>query len=954
MRDLPSGTVTFLFTDIEGSTQRWEHYPRFMKSAVERHDAIMREAIEANEGSVFRTEGDAFRAAFGTVLPALNAALQAQRALETEPWAPEIAPIRVRMALHVGAVEVRDGDYVGPSLNRIARLIATAYGGQTLLTMATEQLVRDDLPPGVSLRDMGEHRLKDLIRPEHIFQLVIPDLPAEFPPLKTLNNRLNNLPRQATAFIGREKEVEEVCALFRRPDVALLTLTGPGGTGKTRLGLQAAAELIDDFPDGVWFVDLAPLTDADLVIPAITGVLGIKESASSSLVDTLSDYLRDKRMLLVLDNFEHVIAASPQVSQLLAICPYLKVLVTSRLPLRVSGEHEYPVLPLTLPDPRHLPSLKQMTQYEAVRLFIERAVAIRPDFQVTNENAPAIAEICARLDGLPLAIELAAARIRLFPPQALLNRLSSRLALLTGGGKDLPARQQTLRGTIEWSYDLLEEGEKQLFHRMSVFQGGRTFEDLEAVCNFDGKLSVDLLEGIEGLVSKSLVQQREDDRGEALFGMLETIQEYAREKLAESGEDEELRRQHLVYYVKVAEEIGPRLMGEWQRQCLQRLDEEYANIRAAMQWARRAGAREGERNDERDDAEQGLRLAAAIGRFWLALGKYHEGREELEGALSSVPGPDNIDEVAKEASAARTQDKELAQSKGRAFYAVAWITHNQGDLAAAQVNFENALQMARYSGDRMLIAECLSDLAMLASMAGDYATERSLQEQSLAVLREIGDKAAVAASLRNLGHTAELHENFTSASSLYEQSLEAAREVGNLSMVAAALGDLGSIAYEQGDYASARSFQDQSLAILRETGNTTEIAYRLYYLGLATDAQGDQDLAISLYKESLAMHREADDRLGICMCLAGLSDWAGMREGLSNEQRERAVGLLGAATVQYEAIGYVLRPSQRVRYVQGLSSAKAQLGDTAFEKAWRKGQSMSMEQAIGYALKGEA
>jgi predicted ATPase/Tfp pilus assembly protein PilF len=702
----------------------------------------------------------------------------------------------------------------------------------------------------------------------------------------------------------------------------------------------------------VWFVDLAPLTDADLVIPTITGVLGVKESAGRSLVDTLSYYLRDKQMLLVLDNFEHVIAASPQVSQLLASCPHLQVLVTSRLPLRLSGEHEYPVLPLALPDPRHLPSLERLTQYEAVRLFIERAVAIKPDFQVTNENAPAIAEICARLDGLPLAIELAAARIRLFPPQALLNRLSSRLALLTGGGRDLPVRQQTLRGTIEWSYHLLEEGEKQLFHRMSVFQGGRTFEDLEAVCNFDGKLRVDLLEGIEGLVSKSLVQQREDDRDEALFGMLETIQEYAREKLAESGEEEDLRRQHLAYYVKVAEEIGPRLIGESQRQCLQRLDEVYDNIRAALQWARRVGARKGEREDraDADDSEQGLKLAAAIGRFWLALGKYHEGREHLEGALSSVPAPDNTGDGA---GAAGAHDKELAQSKGRALYAVAWIAHNQGDLAAAQEDFEKALQMARYSGDRMLMADCLSDLAMLASMAGDYTTEQSLKEQSLAVLREIGDRAAVAASLRNQGHTAELHENLTSANSLYEQSLEAAREVGNTSMAAAALGDLGSVAYERGDYAAARSFQEQSLTILRGTGNTTDIAYRLYYLGLATDAQGDYATAISLYKEGLAMHREADDRLGICMCLAGLSDWAGVREGLSNEQRERTVALLGAATAQYEAIGYVLRLRERARYSKGLSSARAQLGDTAFEKAWRQGQSMSMEQAIEYALQVE-
>jgi tetratricopeptide (TPR) repeat protein len=588
-------------------------------------------------------------------------------------------------------------------------------------------------------------------------------------------------------------------------------------------------------------------------------------------------------------------------------------------------------------------------------LFIERAVAIRPDFQVTNDNAPAIAEICARLDGLPLALELAAARIRLFPPQSLLNRLSSRLAVLTGGGRDLPARQQTLRGTIEWSYDLLEKGEKQLFHRMAVFQGSRTFEDLEAVCNFDGKLQVELLEGIEGLVSKSLVQQREDDRGESLFGMLETIQEYAREKLAESGEEETLRRAHLAYYVKLAEELGPSLMGESQRECLQRLEEEYDNIRAALQWARQGGKEKGERGE----AQQGLKLAAAIGRFWVVLGKYHEGREYLEGALSSVPGPHTADEGTDAASATnatddtRAKDKELARAKGRALYAVGWIAHNQGDLAAAQISFEKALEMARHARDRMLEADCLSDLAMLASMAGDYATEQSLQQQSLAVLRDIDDKAAVATSLRNQGHVAQLHENLTSARSLYEQSLAAAREVGNTSLAAAALGDLGSVAYEQGDYATARSLQEQSLAILRETGNRTGVAYCLYSLGLTADAQGDYTGAISLYKESLAIHREAGDRLGIAWCLAGLGDWECVREGQSKEQRERAVRLLSAASAQYEVIGHVIRPDVRARYEQGLSRARAQLGDEVFERAWVQGQSMSMEQAVEYALQDE-
>ncbi|MFL5732669.1 MAG: ATP-binding protein, partial [Chloroflexia bacterium] len=690
MSELPSGTLTFLFTDVEGSTARWEHHTQAMKVALERHDSILRRAIEENGGYVFRLEGDAFRAAFSTAPAALLAALHAQRGFAAQPeqWPEETGPLRVRMALHTGAVELKNGDYVGPSLNRMARLLSTAHGGQTVLSQATEQLVRDSLPTGANLIDLGEHRLRDLIRPERIFQLVVPGLPSDFPPLKTLDSRPNNLPLQPTPFIGRVKEMAGLREMMERDDLRLLTLTGVGGTGKTRLAAQVAADLLDGYPDGVWFVDLAPLTDNRQVMPAVAGVLGVKENAGGPLVEALIDSVGQKQMLLVLDNFERVVAAAPQVSQLLVACSGLKVLATSRVPLRVSQEQEYPVSPLALPDPAHLPSLEQLTQYEAVRLFIDRAVAIRPDFEVNNDNAPAVAEICARLDGLPLAIELAAARIRLFPPRALLSRLSSRLKLLTTGGKDLPARQQTLRGTIEWSYDLLDEGERQLFHRTAVFQGGRTFEAFEAVCNYDGQLKVDLLEGIEALVSQSLMQQREGVDGEPRFLMLETIQEYGREKLAESGEEAELRRQHLAYYLTLAEEAGPHLTGEGQYEWLVRLEEEYDNIRAGLRWAREEG--------ERRDAEDGLKLAAAMGDFWGILGRYREGREQLEGALAAVPEEQTGD----------ARSKEVARAGGRALYALGAITHNQGDLAAARAYMEKGLEVARYAGDLRCVADC--------------------------------------------------------------------------------------------------------------------------------------------------------------------------------------------------------------------------------------------------------
>jgi len=413
----PTGTVTFLFTDIEGSTKLWENNAPAMQAALARHDDLLRSAIEEHDGYVFKTVGDAFCCAFTTVPVALETALEIQRRLISSEW-EEIGPLRVRMALHTGAAEERDGDYFGPPLNRVARLMSAAHGAQVLLSLPAQELVRDQLPAGTSLRDLGEHRLKDLFRPERVYQLLAPGLPSEFPPLRTLDTYRNNLPLQPTPLIGREKEVSEVCDLLRHDETRLLTLTGPGGIGKTRLALQAAADLLDDFPDGTFFAQLATLTEAELLLPAVAETLGVREIGEQPLDESLKDYLSERRLLLVLDNFEQVLEAAPQVTELLAGAPGLKVLATSRTPLGLYGEKEYAVPPLSVPDVRHLPDLKSISQYDAVRLFIERAKSAKVDFELTNESAPAVAEICVRLDGLPLAIELAAARIKMLPPRA--------------------------------------------------------------------------------------------------------------------------------------------------------------------------------------------------------------------------------------------------------------------------------------------------------------------------------------------------------------------------------------------------------------------------------------------------------------------------------------------------------------------------------------------------------
>ncbi len=564
----PSGTITFLFTDIEGSTRLWESQTGAMQRSLARHDQVVRKAIESHFGYVFKTVGDAFCAAFATAMDGLEASLDAQRALAAEPWEVE-GGIRVRMALHTGTAEEREGDYFGQTLNRVARLLGVGYGGQILVSLVTEELLRDDLPDEVSLRNVGEHRLKDLMRPENVFQVYHPELRPEFPSLKSLDAHPNNLPLQPTPFIGREKELAAVQGFLTEDAVRILTLTGPGGTGKTRLSLQAAADLSERFEDGIYFVDLSAIDTAPYVIPAITRTLGIRESGGRQHIDLLRDFTGHKRMLLILDNFEQIAGGASCALQLLSACPSTKLVVTGREALHLRGEQVYPVPPLSVPKIRlasQLP-IEHLHQYEAVSLFIERARAVRPDFTATNENAPAIAEICARLDGLPLAVELAAARVALLTPRAILERLGRRLSLLTGGLSDLPHRQQTLRATIDWSYRLLTPLEQTLLREMSVFEGGAMLDAVEHVCACAGEDDAVVLETLSGLAGKSLLV-REDRAGEPCFVMLETIREYAGELLEKSGGAEAIRDAHVRYFLARAEHLRPLLRGTTRKDSL--------------------------------------------------------------------------------------------------------------------------------------------------------------------------------------------------------------------------------------------------------------------------------------------------------------------------------------------------------------------------------------------------
>jgi predicted ATPase/class 3 adenylate cyclase/DNA-binding CsgD family transcriptional regulator len=1024
MAELPSGTVTFLFTDIEGSTRLWERHPQAMPDALTRHDAIMRQAIVEQNGVVYKVIGDAFQAAFPMALAACAAALAAQHALASEAWGV-VGAVPVRMALHTCAAVPEDGDYRTGALNRLGRLMGVVHGGQIVLSRTTADLARDTLSPDVTLRDLGEHHLRDL-RPEHIFQLVAPNMPADFPPLKTLDRHPHNLSVQPTTLIGREQELAAIDALLRRADVRLVTLTGPGGTGKTRLGVQVAAELLADFKDGVWFVNLAPISDPTLVAATVAQTLGIKEQAGRALSDSLKDYLGEKQLLLLLDNFEQVVEAAPLVSELLASAPGLNVLATSRIPLHLSGEREFAVAPLGLPPRSNAPqrtsgtaggrnnenmtldpalaTVAELTQYAAVQLFIERAQAVKADFAVTNVNAPAIAEICHQLDGLPLAIELAAARIKLFPPQALLTRLSSRLRLLTGGARDLPERQQTLRSTIDWSYALLGAGEQALFARLGVFVAGCTLEAVEAVCNADGDLPMDVIDGITALLNQSLLRQVEVN-SEPRFTMLETIREYALEQLEGSGEAKALREWHAQHFVALAEAAEPELVGSRQAEWLNRLEGERDNLRTVLAWSLTDkniqpslrgsdGSQADQAADRRDPvasspallisaaaAEVGWRLAGVLGRFWELRGPWSDGRMGLAVALARAPTT-TMRQQAAHAKALNTAgniarysmgDLTLARAcleESLALYralgdkpGIAAVLRNMGELAWLDQEhvvrialLEQSLALYRELNDKAGIAQLLKDLGNAAWSQGELARATGLLEESLALYRELNNKAGTAVTLTGLGVVARWHGAYARSAALLEQSLGLSRELGDKSNSALTILNMGHNALAQGEYTRAAALLEQSLGLAREVEGRTWIAWALRSLGTVAHRQGDNARAVGLHTQALVLYRELSDQWGIIESLEGLAaagEQVQQHRTTSTVEAgrfRRAARLLSAAAALRTHTGYPMSLVDCEDVERAAVAARDALGEPAFAAAWAEGRAMTLEQAIAEAL----
>ena len=961
MPDLPTGTVTFLFTDIEGSTTRWEHYPDAMRVALARHDALLRQVITIHGGFVFKMVGDAVYAAFVVPSDAVSAAAAAQQAVAAEEWG-EVGPLRVRIALHTGAAQHRDDDYFGPTLNRVARVLSTGYGGQILLSVATVELVRDALPAGATLKDLGEHALKDLLRPEHVFQLTIPDLLADFPPLKSLSRHPHNLPVQPTPFLGRQQEVASVCMLISRQEVRLVTLTGPGGIGKTRLSLQVAADLADQFAEGVWFVPLAPLSDAELVVPTIMQILSISEAGTQPPLTLLKTALKDKHLLLLLDNFEQVITAAVQVAELLAACPKLKVIVTSRVVLHVQAEHEFAVPPLSLPNPKHLPDLVTLSQYEAVYLFISRAQAVKPDFQVTNTNAPAVAAICVRLDGLPLAIELAAARSKLLPPQSLLTRLTQRLAVLTSGARDVPARHQTLRNTIMWSYDLLDAQEQRLFRRLATFVGGCTLEAVEAVCAALDKAEPgdSVLDSIGSLIDKSLLRpiEQEVEQGQELrVLMLETIREYGLEALAASGEMELTRQAHADYYLTWAEEAQPKLFGAQQQVWFDQMEQEHDNLRAAFHWFL-----------ERKEAEMALRLAAALGWFWLMRDHGIEGRTMLEQALSgseefvTYPRAEVLqwlglllfNQVDYEQAERRCEEcvalyRELGDTVGMSWplHHLALVKFYQGECMRARALMEECLARLSEGGDKGGTAYPFCHLALIYSEQGEYDKACSCGEESLALFRELENSIGMSEALFCLVKVLiDSQSERATVEPLLEEYLALAKERPVELGLPNALHLAGRFALRQGDVATARSFIEESLALDKENENQVDRADMLAFFGQVAAAQGDYAAAKALYEESLALAKEKGIKRVIPADLEGLASVAA-----AQGEPVRAVHLWGVAEALRETRGAPMPPVYRADYKHAVAAVQAQLGEEAFAIAWAEGRATPLEQSVTNALK---
>ncbi|MCC7371953.1 MAG: tetratricopeptide repeat protein [Chloroflexi bacterium] len=901
MAALPSGIVTFLFTDIEGSTRLFATWPESYRAVLARHNSLVEGAIAGRGGIVFRRAGDSYCAAFTSPTAAVLAALGAQRALRRESW-DQLGAMLVRMGITTGEVEHQDDQYFGLALHRCARLTDSAHGGQVVISAATAALVADTLPEGALLTDLGEHRLRDLDRPERVFQLTVADLPADFPPLRTLTAIPNNLPAQATELVGREQLLRATRTALLRPSTRLVTLTGSGGAGKTRLAIELAAQLLDSFVDGVRFVPLASVTDPEQVLPAIARVIDVREAADRPVIASLTDALRQQQLLLVLDNFEHVTGAAAGIATLLSTAHSVKVLVTSRAPLRLYGERTVTVPPLTLPDRRDSPTSAHLVQFEAVRLFVDRAQEARSDFALSDENAGDVAEICHRLDGLPLALELAAARIRSMPPRTMIQRMERRLPLLIGGARDRPARQRTLRDTITWSYDLLEPAEQAMFRRLAVFRGF-SLEAAETVCGDDGRsgeasvatapLGMDVLDTIESLVEKSLLRQDEGIDGQPWYVMLETVREFALERLDESGEDGPIRCRQAKAAIDLAGHAASMLVGPEQARWFGRLEQEHDNLRVALRWSREHGC-----------VVPALRLGAVLGALWLVRGYLREGREQLTEVLTLAGTADH--------PALR------ADVLGK----LGWILLDLGDNRAASAVLDEALSIQRRLGDERALAETLESLGWSASAEEDYATAHACFAESLNIARRLDNRRSISHALNGLGWIATAQGHHAKACALLDEALAGFRALADERGIADCLGHLGWALKARGETREARCLLRESLGIAWDLRDRTLFAVALDKCATLLLAEDDARGAACLLAAAEAQREIVGVRLSPSVLAEVETGLASIRARLGDQ-----------AFAEAWAHGSAMSPEQAIAYAsderEAETSAPSSIDETA-------------------------
>ena len=965
----PTGIVTFLFTDIEGSTKLSQEYPEKLHAALERHNEILRKVVESNNGFVFEIVGDAFCCAFEKASDAVKAAVEAQIKLLDQKWDDVV--IRIRIGIHSGNAEWNGKRYMGYiTLARTARVISAAYGEQIIISNDVYELTKDKfgsyqedtkaqsesesdsdtsclsdlVVKNISFRDLGERRLKDLNQPVRLFQILSDGLREEFPPIKTLDARPNNLPVQLTNFIGREKELKHAKELFN--DTHLLTLTGSGGAGKTRFSLQAGADLIDDFANGVWFIELAAISDPVFLPVTINNALGIKEEPMKTPEETLTDYLKDKEILLILDNCEHLINACADLTErLLTSCPKLNIIATSREALNCDGEQTYRIPPLTQPNPDQKDTPEQLTQYESVRLFVERAIAVNPKFRVDNENAAALAEVCSRLDGIPLAIELAAARIKVLSVEKIYERLDDRFNLLTGGKRTALPRQQTLRALIDWSYDLLSDNEKILWSRLSVFSGGWTLEAAEEVCTYDSISKNEILDLLSQLTEKSIIIY---DGTKDRYKILENIKQYGSEKLQD---DTVIFLQHLNYYLEFSEKAKPELQGESLKIWIDKIEADHRNFLSAIEWS-----------INNDRLENGAVIADAVGKYWDISGFYSIGirlfeiilknpgtlSKSLNAKILSLAGyfkniNGDYEQGKKYLEKSLSLRKEIGDKKEIAgsLNNIGVIILEQGDFNQSKKYLEESLDIRKEIDDKTGIAFTLNNLGLFYINQGDYEHAKEYYEESLRIFQEIGDKNKISLTLSNLGILSYNQDNLEQAMKYQEESMEISKEIGDKNRIAYSLANLGNVSLIQRDFEHAKKHHEESLRIRMEIGAKPVIAEGINNLGNVAFILRDYELAEKHYKESLDIRKEIGSKPGIADSLNSLGNAA---YGIGNF--EKAIKLLCVAEVTFKSLGASLEKIEQKIKDKTIAELREQLSDDEFIKYWEEGKMMTLEEAV--------